>query len=79
MEDSERNAWFSLKFAVTNFLDCHQSADYECVVNNLLQNFKTLGAHMPVEMHFLNLRIDSFPDDCGNYSEEQGECFRQGI
>ena len=30
-------------------------------------------------MHFLNSHLDYFPDDCGNYSEEQGERFHQDI
>ena len=30
-------------------------------------------------MHFLHSILDYFPDNCGMFSEEQGECFHQQI
>ena len=30
-------------------------------------------------MHFLQSHLDYFPENCGNYSEEQGERFHQDI
>ena len=44
-----------------------------------MQSFKALGAHMSVKMHFLRSHLDYFPDNCGDYSEEQGERFHQDI
>ena len=34
---------------------------------------------MSVKMHFLNSHLEYFPDNCGKYSEEQGERFHQDI
>ena len=44
-----------------------------------MQNFKAIGAHMSIKMHFLNSHLNYFPDNCGNFSEEQGERFHQDI
>ena len=30
-------------------------------------------------MHFLHSHLDYFPENCGDYSEEQGERFHQDI
>ena len=34
---------------------------------------------MSVKMHFLHSHLDYFPDNCGKFSEEQGERFHQEI
>ena len=34
---------------------------------------------MSVKMHFLSLHLDHFPDNCGDYSKEQGEQFHQDL
>ena len=34
---------------------------------------------MSVKMHFLRTHLDYFPQNCGDLSEEQGECFHQDI
>jgi hypothetical protein len=34
---------------------------------------------MSVKMHFLNSHLDYFPDNCGDYSEEQIKRFHQDI
>ena len=34
---------------------------------------------MSIKIHFLNAHLDYFPDNCGDYSEEQGERFHQDI
>ena len=44
-----------------------------------MQNFKAIGARMSIKMHFLNSHLDYFPDNCGNFSEKQGERFHQDI
>jgi len=79
LEGSELNAWQAFKSIIQNFLGNHRSADYECVVEELLPSFKALGAPMSVKMHFLSSHLDYFPKNCGDLSEEQGERFHQDI
>ena len=44
-----------------------------------MQSFQALGARMSVKMRCLHSHRDYFPENCGNYSEELGEKFHQGI
>ena len=57
----------------------NKSSEYIFIVQELMQSFKALGARMSVKMHFLRSHLDYFPDNCGDYSEEQGERFHQDI
>ena len=79
MEDKERNAWLSLKSIIKNFLGNYRSPEYETAIEELLQNFQLLGARMSIKMHFLSSHLNYFPENCGDYSEEQGERFHQDI
>ena len=75
----ELSAWRSLKSVITNFLGNNRSAKYEKEIDELLKNFRKLGAHISVKMHFLRSQLDYFPQNCGDLSEEQGERFHQDI
>ena len=44
-----------------------------------MENFRQIGARMSVKMHFLRSHLDYFPENCGDFSEEQGERFHQDI
>ena len=44
-----------------------------------MHNFPALGARMSTKMHFLNSHLDYFPENCGDYSEEQDERFHQDM
>ena len=44
-----------------------------------MENFRQIGAHMSVRMHFLRSHLDSFPENCGDFREEQDERFHQDI
>ena len=76
---AELSAWRSLKSVITNFLGNNRSAEYEKEVDKLLKNFEKLWARMSVKMHFLRSHLDYFPQNCGDFSEEQGERFHQDI
>jgi hypothetical protein len=79
MEVKERNAWLALKSIIKNFLSNHRSPEYEHAVEELLQSYQALGARMSIKMHFLSSHLDYFPQNCGDYSEEQGERFHRDI
>lgn len=79
MTETELNAWEAFKSVVNNFLGNERSPEYVLIVQELMQSFMVLGARMSVKMHFLSSHLDYFPDNCGDYSEEQGERFHQDI
>lgn len=79
MEDKEKYAWLALKAIIKNFLGNYRSPEYETAIEELLKNFQFLGARMSIKMHFLSSHLDYFPDNCGDYSEEQGERFHRDI
>ena len=49
------------------------------MVDELMENFRKLGARMSVKMHFLHSHLDYFPENCGDLNEEQGELFHQDL
>lgn len=75
----ESEAWESFVLVVENFLGNHKAPNYEEIVQNMLTNFQTLGANMSIKLHYLRNHLDKFPDNLGNYSEEQGERFHQDL
>ena len=44
-----------------------------------MENFRQIGARMSVKMHFLRSHLDYFPENWGDFNEEQGERFHQDI
>ncbi|XP_076804583.1 uncharacterized protein LOC143448650 [Clavelina lepadiformis] len=79
MSAVEKRAWTGFRAVISNFLGKHRSPDYEAQVKELLESVQSLGARMSVKMHFLSSHLDYFPDNCGDYSEEQGERFHQDL
>jgi len=45
----------------------------------MLENYRILGCNMSIKMHFLYSHLDKFPENLGDFSEEQGERFHQNI
>lgn len=45
----------------------------------MVENYKTLGCLMNLKLHFLDSHIDYFPENLGDFSEEQGERFHQDL
>lgn len=43
----------------------------------MLDKMGQMGCRMSTKLHFLKCHLDSFPDNCGNYSDEQGEKLHQ--
>jgi len=79
MSSIEKQAWMAFKSICENFLGNNKSSNYEELVNTLLLSFQNLGCNMSVKVHFLHSHLDYFPDNLGDYSEEQGERFHQDI
>lgn len=79
MNSNELTAWNSFKDVVQNFLGNHKAPNYRELVRKMLSAFGKLGANMSIKVHFLFSHLDRFPDNLGDYSEEQGERFHQDI
>ena len=75
----ELSAWLALKSDIINFLGDHKISEYQKMVDELMENFRKLGAHMSVKMQFLRFHLDYFPENCGNFSEKQDEHFHQDL
>jgi len=41
----------------------------------MVNNFGKLGCLINLKLHFLHSHLDYFPENLGDYSEEQGERF----
>ena len=79
MNDKERQAWLSFVLVIKNFLGSHKAENYVEIVNDMLQNLKELGCNMSIKVHYLHSHLDSFPENLGDMSEEQGERFHQDL
>ena len=64
---------------MNNFLGNKKSSEYVLIVQELMQSFKALGARISLKMHFLRSHLGSFPDNHGDYSEEQSGRFHHDI
>ena len=57
----------------------NRSPDYAQIVGQMIDNYRKAGCKMSLKVHFLNSHLDFFPDNCGQFSEQQGERFHQDI
>lgn len=79
MKAIELKAWNDFKAVVENFLGNKRSDDADQMIKQMIKSYEKLGSRMSVKMHFLNSHLGYFPENCGDYSEEQGERFHQEI
>ena len=63
--------WIAFKSIIQNFLGNHRSADYENLVDEIMDCMKRLISRMSIKMYFLRSHLDYFPCSCGDFSEEQ--------
>jgi hypothetical protein len=75
----EASSWQSYVAVVKNFLGNHRAGNYEELVKNMLSHYKNLGCNMSIKVHFLHSHLSRFPENLGQYSEEQGERFHQDM
>ena len=79
MDENVKAAWQSFKNVSQNFLENTKSEDYENIVNEFLENYKNIGCSMSLKLRFPHFYLDYFPQNLGDYSNEQGERFHQDI
>ena len=49
------------------------------MVSKIVKNFSKMGCLIIYKLHFLHNHLDAFPENCRDYSEEQGDRFHQDI
>uniref|UniRef100_A0A1B0CUQ4 Uncharacterized protein n=1 Tax=Lutzomyia longipalpis TaxID=7200 RepID=A0A1B0CUQ4_LUTLO len=79
MSKKELEAWTTFKDVSANFLGNRKSPDYKNIVQKMLKAFHCLGARMSIKMHILDKHLDTFPQNLGAMSDEQGERFHQDM
>jgi len=72
MTDIELSAWSTLMALIKNFLGNHKAPNYA-------YKYQEMAANMSIKVHYLNSISDVFPENLGDFSEEQGERFHQDI
>jgi len=79
LQGDEEAAWDSFKFVVKGFLGNRTAQNYEELVKKLLQGYQKLDCNILLNIYFLHLHLDFFPESCGAVSDEHGERFHEGI
>lgn len=79
LTDDEQKAWTSFEAVVNGFLGNFKDPNYKKIIDDMLQNYETIGARLSLKMHFLKSHIDFFPENLGAESDEHGERFHQDI
>uniref|UniRef100_A0A1B0CSA1 Uncharacterized protein n=1 Tax=Lutzomyia longipalpis TaxID=7200 RepID=A0A1B0CSA1_LUTLO len=79
LDSEEMIAWNAFKKVVKNFLGNVRDPNYKDLVEEMLDAFKNLGINMSLKIHFFHAHLDKFPENCGDFSDEQGERFHQDI
>ncbi|GFV38224.1 uncharacterized protein TNCV_4792101 [Trichonephila clavipes] len=79
MTEVESKAWNSFVLVISNFLGKKKSDDHVELVESMLLNLKELGCNISIKIHFLHSHLDRFPQNLGDFSEEQGERFHQDL
>ena len=64
---------------VKDFLGNKKPHNYKELVAELLSIFQDVGCNMSIKIHYLKSHLDSFPENLGSVSDEQGERFNQDI
>ena len=73
----EFSAWNSFVLVVKNFLGNFKAKNHKELVENMLLNFRDIGANMSIKIHYLFFHLDCFPTNLGDYSEEHVERLHQ--
>ena len=79
MNAIESAAWNSFVEVVQKFLGNHKASNYKQLVMHMLKCFEEHGANRSIKLHYLFSHLDRFPQNFGDFSDEQGKRFHQDI
>lgn len=75
----EKKAWQSFKKCCSGFFGNHRASNFRKLVSNLVNNLKKMKVNMSPKIHYLDSHLDSFPANCGQFSDEHGERMHQDM
>jgi hypothetical protein len=76
---NELRAWEAFRDVIDNIFGNFKNPQYKEIVKRLMDSIKKINCRMTVKVHFLDAHIEYFPDNLGQFSEEQGERFHQKL
>ena len=79
MNLAELSACTTFANVVKFFLGKTKTPNYKEFVEALLTSLHQLGANVSIKLHFLHSHLACFPENLGDVSDEQKECFHQNI
>jgi len=80
LNETERNAWLSFKRVCKDFLGNHKPANYQDVVQDLVDFAQSYGMQYESENPLFGVPLGFFfPENLGEVSDEHGERFHQDI
>ena len=79
MNELESKTWRSFVTVTANFLGNKRSDDCVSPLQNMLDNYRDIGANMSIKVHFLGSHLHRFPENCGDVSDEHAERINQDI
>ena len=79
LSDKEKAAWQSFEKVSNGFLGNFKAANFRELVQDLMDSYEQLERNMSLKMHFLYSRLNFFPLNCGDMSDEHGGRFHQDI
>ena len=75
LNTKELENWNTIKLVAENFLGNHRAKNYIDIVENMIEAFRRLGNRMSLQLHFLHLHLEFFPENFGAMSNERGKRF----
>ncbi|XP_036342330.1 uncharacterized protein LOC118751618, partial [Rhagoletis pomonella] len=71
LNEVEKRAWLSFISLCHNYLGNERSSNYKEVVQEFLEAYGEMGCKMSIKINFLHSHLDFFPDNLGQFSDEQ--------
>ena len=75
----EARTWMAFANVFKDFLGNKKADNYKEMTAELLSSFQDLGCNMSIKVHYPKSHLDSYPENLGSVSDEQGERFHHDI
>lgn len=79
LTDKEYHAFFCLMEVCNKFLGNKKDSDSEILIQNMMNAYEILNISITIKMHTLICHLQLFRENCGRFSDQQGERFHQDI
>jgi hypothetical protein len=79
LSEDQSHALSCLIKVCENFLGNNRAPDYSKLVKEMALSYDKLGINVTIKIHSLLCHLDLFKENCGAFSDEQGERFHQDL